>query len=98
MASHWLAGAAVFPVLQAASAYEALTSIRIGVVFDEQDMGGPAAAADYERLTSVAPSVLTIQGGETRWVTGDEAKATVKSVDGALVEAQAYSPFDVISL
>lgn len=98
MASHWLAGAAVFPALQLAAAYEKVNSIRVGVVFDEQDMGGPAAAADYERLTSVAPSVLTIQGGETHWVTGDEAKATVRSVDGALLAAQAYSPFDVLSL
>lgn len=98
MASHWLAGAAVFPALQLASAYETISSIRVGVVFDEQDMGGPAAAADYERLTTVAPSVLTIRDGETHWVTGDEAKATVRSVDGAQLEAQAYSPFDVLSL
>ena len=98
MASHWLAGAAVFPVLQLAAAYETVTSIRVGVVLDEEVMGGPAAAADYERLTSVAPSVLTIKGGATHWVTGEEAKATVRSVDGTLVAAQAYSPFDVLSL
>jgi hypothetical protein len=98
MASHWLAGAAVFPALQLAAAYETVSAIRIGVVLDEEDMGGPAAAADYERLTTVAPSVLTIQNGETHWVTGDEAMAVVRSVDGALLAAQAYSPFDVLSL
>lgn len=98
MASHWLAGAAVFPALKLAAAYETIDAIRIGVVLDEEDMGGPAAAADYERLTTVAPSVLTIRDGETHWVTGDEAKGMVRSVDGALLTAQAYSPFDVLSL
>lgn len=98
MASQWLAGAAVFPVLQAASAYETVTSIRIGVVLDELDMGGPAAAADYERLTTVAPAALTILDGETRYLTGDDAKSTIRSVDGVRLEAQTYAPFDVISL
>jgi len=98
MASHWLAGAAVFPTLQLTAAYDTIASIRVGVVLDEEDMGGPAAAADYERLTTVAPAVLTIQGGETHYVTGDETKATVRSVDGAHLTAQAYSPFDVLSL
>jgi hypothetical protein len=54
MASQWLAGAAVFPVLHFANAYKNLETIRIGVVLDEEDMGGPAAYADFERLTTVA--------------------------------------------
>lgn len=98
MASQWLAGAAVFPVLQTAAAYETIKSIRIGVVLDEQDMGGPAASDDYERLTSVAPAALTIKDGGASWVTGEEAKGTIKSIDGTELDAQAYSPFDVISL
>jgi hypothetical protein len=71
MASQWLAGAAVFPVLHFASAYERLETIRIGAVLDEQDMGGPAASADYDRITTVAPAALTIEDGSALWVTGD---------------------------
>lgn len=98
LASQWLAGAAVFPTLQAASQYEKIDSIRIGVVLDEQDMGGPAASDDFDRLTSVAPASLTVQAGEDVWVTADEGKGTVTSVDGTALPSQVYSPFDVLSL
>ncbi len=98
LASQWLAGAAVFPTLQAASRYESITSIRIGAVFDEQDMGGPAAAADYDRLTSAAPASLTVHQGKDLWLTAEQGRTTVTSVDGVPLDARAYSPFDVLSL
>lgn len=98
MASQWLAGAAVLPILHFASAYESIDKIHIGVVLDEQDMGGPAAAADYERLTTVSPAALIIEDGKVSWVAGEEGSGRLRSVDGVDVPAQAYSPFDVISL
>ncbi|MBF6211243.1 NAD(P)-dependent oxidoreductase [Nocardia puris] len=98
LGSHWLAGAAIFPVLKLAADFERVDDIRIGVVLDGQDMGGQAAADDYERLTTVAPAALTIRDGKVTWVTGDEAAATVRSVDGVELEGQAYSPFDIIGL
>lgn len=98
LASHWLVGAAVFPILHFAAAYERLESIRIGAVFDQQDMGGPAAAADYDRLTTVSPASLTIRDAKLHWVAGEEAKGRLRSVDGVELETSAYSPFDVMSL
>jgi hypothetical protein len=98
MASNWLAGAATLPTLHFARAFHRIESIEITAVLDEQDMGGPAAAADFERLTSVAPNPLFLQDGHWTWVMNGEAARTVRDVDGTEVTAQGYAPLDVLSL
>jgi hypothetical protein len=98
MASQWLAGAATLPTLFFARDFRKLESIRIGVLLDEEDMGGPAAYADYERLTSSAPAALRLEQGVFTWVKGEAAKSIYTSVDGTELPATAYSPFDIISL
>eukprot|EP01132_Coremiostelium_polycephalum_P004451 gene4451-5551_t len=98
MASTWLAGSATFPVLQAAGDFRRIDEITIAVVLDEQDMGGPAAFADFERLTLSAPNPLALKNGKWRWVTGAEANRRFTDIDGKQIEASAYSPLDVLSL
>ncbi|HEV7318172.1 MAG TPA: NAD(P)-dependent oxidoreductase [Ensifer sp.] len=98
LASHWLAGAAIFPVLDFARAYEAIDTIRIGVLLDEQDMGGPAALDDYNRITGLAPAALTVKDGKLHWAAGEDSKARYQSVDGVELDAVAYSPFDIMAL
>ena len=85
LASHWLAGAAIFPVLDALSSYETVDAIRIGVLLDEEDMGGPAALADYNRITGTAPASLTVKSGKLHWVSGEEASARYTSVASNLM-------------
>lgn len=98
MASNWLAGAATLPALHFAKAFSSIESIEIAVVLDEQDMGGPAAAADFERLTSAAPYPLFLQDGKWTWVMDGTAARKVTDVDGTEVAAQGYAPLDVLSL
>ncbi|WP_327147886.1 saccharopine dehydrogenase [Nocardia sp. NBC_01329] len=98
LASHWLAGAAVFPTLHLTAGYRRLDTIRIGAVLEAADMGGPAAAEDYDRLTTAAPATLVFRNGRAEWITGEDADATVRRADGTVVRAQAYAPFDMISL
>ncbi|OWJ58620.1 saccharopine dehydrogenase [Inquilinus limosus] len=98
LASHWLAGAAVFPALHFGRAYRRIDEIRIGVLLDEQDMGGPAAAADYDRIVGATSRVQVLQDGQWRWIGGEDAAAPYRSVDGVVLPAQAYSPMDVVSL
>lgn len=98
MASQWLVGAVALPALHFAAAFQTVDAIRIGALLDEQDMGGPAAYADYERITGMAPAALTLEEGKFVWVTGEKAAARYRSVDGVEIPAQAYSPFDIISL
>lgn len=98
MASQWLAGAAVFPALHFAGAYQAVDSFWIGVLLDEEDMGGPAAYADYERITGSSPAALMLRDGQFVWVNAKEAATRFRRVDGFEVAAQAYSPLDIVSL
>jgi len=98
LASHWLAGASLFPALHYAKAFRTIDAIRIGVLLDEEDMGGAAAYADFERITGSAPAALTLQDGKFVWRRIDEASVTYVGVDGVEVAAQRYSPFDIMSL
>lgn len=96
--SHWLGGAASLPALAAARAFARVDAIRIGAVLDPEDMGGPAADADYERLTGAAPHAFVRQDGAWRWATGDAGTRTFRTVDGAAVTGATYAPFDTLSL
>jgi hypothetical protein len=97
LASHWLAGAATLPALHFAAALRKVERIGIFALLDEHDMGGPAAAADYERLTTAAAAQI-LDRGQWRWVRGEDAASVGTSVDGTPVAASAYSPMDVVSL
>jgi hypothetical protein len=98
MASQWLAGAATFPVLHFAREFATLDSISIGVVLDDEDMGGPAAYADYERITATAPNALVLRQGKFEWLPKEQGTGTLTSVDGVAMPTQAYSPFDIVGL
>lgn len=96
--SYWLAGAATLCTLQFAREFRSLERIEIGAVLDEHDVGGPAAAADYERLTSTSPSTLLLEDGQWRWVRGDTAQRRFTDSEGLELLGQAYTPYDVPGL
>ncbi len=97
-ASHWLAGVATLPTLVFARDLAQVDTIRLGAVLDELDMGGPAAASDYERLTSAMASTQVLQDGYWRWIKDEAATRRFKRTDGTVVEGSAYSPLDVAAL
>lgn len=98
LASQWLAGAALFPTLEYAKPFRTIDAIHVGVLLDERDMGGQAALADYERITQAGAATLTLENGRFVWISGEEAKARYRSVDGVELPASAYGPLDVLSL
>lgn len=98
MASSWLVGAATFPTLRFSKEFSRIDKIEIAVVLDEQDMGGPAAFADFERLTKTAPRALILKDGKFIWAGDEDATRNVVGIDGVEAQAQGYSPFDVLSL
>lgn len=98
LASQWLAGAALFPTLDCARAFRSIDRIHVGVLLDEQDMGGQAAWSDYERITGAGAATLTLRDGRFAWIAGADAEARYRSVDGVELPAQAYGPLDVLSL
>lgn len=97
-ASHWLAGVATLPTMVFARDYARIDSIRLGAVLDEQDMGGQAAADDWERITTATTSTQLLQDGVWRWVRDDDARRRFRRTDGVEVEGLAYSPLDVVAL
>ena len=98
LGSEWLAGAAVLTTLHLAKAFARLDRIALSAVLDEQDIGGPAADADYARLTSVSPAALTLVDGRYHWRTPAEGEVVVHAADGEALEGFAYSPFDIVAL
>lgn len=97
-ASHWLVGAASVPALLFARDFARLDTIAVGVVLDAEDMGGPAADADFARLTAAAPNALVLEDGRWSWIAEARRARSFVAADGKTVEGLAYAPFDVTSL
>ncbi|MEN7538227.1 NAD(P)-dependent oxidoreductase [Aurantiacibacter flavus] len=98
LGTEWLVGATSVPTLEFAKAFGRLDSISIGALLDDEDTGGPAQIVDLERVTKTAPAALARQEGRFVWRVGDDATATIRAVDGTVMEASALSPNDVVGL
>jgi hypothetical protein len=98
LGTEWLVGATTVPTLEFAKAFGRVHSIIIGALLDEQDAFGPAAAADLERQTKTVPAALARREGAYFWRIGDEAKTMFRALDGTEMEADAFSPYDVLGL
>lgn len=98
LASHWMAGAATFLALNSAKGFENVQFIRLGAIVDEKDPVGPAALEDMERVHGAAPAAMVFEGGRRGWLSGDDAKGKLTSVDGRSLDATAFSTFDTASL
>lgn len=97
MGSSWLGGAASLAIVHFAKQFETVESIEIAALLDEHDMGGPAAEADFNRLTMV-PNTMVLDDDKWHWTATGEQGRMVTSVDGRQVPGLTYSPFDVFSL
>lgn len=98
MNTTWLAGAATAGVLHFGREFKTLDSIAIGGVLDEQDVGGPAAYADLDRMTKSAANMLLLENGRWRWVNSTEGMRTFRDSSGLEVQGQAYSLQDIMGL
>lgn len=94
----WLAGTALLSTLDYVAEFEQVDAVEIGVVLDEHDMGGPAAAADYERQTTATSNALILEDGKWVWVGGERGARTFRGRDGVEVRGQAYPLLDPIYL
>ncbi len=94
----WLVGATTVPALDLTKAFEQVREIRIGALVDEEDVGGPAVAADFEHLNHMMPAALTLKDGVYIWREGDDAKTVFSAIDGAEIAATGFSSIDVVGL
>lgn len=98
LASNWLAGTSTFAALDLARPLARVDRVVVSALLDEQDIGGPAAEADYVRQTQATPSGLVRTGGRFAWVKDADAVGTFEAVDGRRLEARAFGNLDVLSL
>ncbi len=94
----WLVGATTVPALHVARAFSQVHEIRIGALVDEEDVGGPAVAADFEHLNHLLPAALTRRDGVYLWREGEEAKSVFPALDGTHIDATGFSSIDVVGL
>lgn len=98
LGTEWLVGATMIPTLNAARRFSRLHDIRIGAVFDEEDLGGAAHLADLKGLTDERAPALTRRDGVYFWRHGADISATVHAADGTPMEAFGLSINDVVAL
>ncbi|MBF6168005.1 saccharopine dehydrogenase [Streptomyces gardneri] len=98
VAGHCCAGLVVLATLDAAREFDRIDTIRIGVVLDDTDTGGPAAAADLERMFAATPAGFVRRDGIFTWLSEPDAQVDVPSVDGVVLPGQSVPILDVPSL
>lgn len=98
LGTEWLVGATSVPSLLFAREYAHLEEIRIEAVLDEQDVFGPAANADLERQIYAGATALMRSDGVWQWCSGDDTTSKVRAVDGTKMDANVFSPNDVLLL
>lgn len=98
LASHWHGGPAVFLSEVSTASMDVVHSVSVGAVVDELDPTGPAAVADMERGSEGGSGVWTFEDGRRVWLAGAMASREIQALDGRLLKASAFSPYDIVSL
>ncbi|MDX8326789.1 NAD(P)-dependent oxidoreductase (plasmid) [Agrobacterium tumefaciens] len=98
LGTEWLVGATSVPSLLFAREFGRLENIHIEAVLDEQDAFGPAANADLERQMYAGAAALLRTVGAWRWYHGAETRSKVRAIDGTELDANVFSPNDVLLL
>jgi len=98
LGTEWLVGATSVPSLLFAQEFGCLEEVRIEAVLDEKDVFGPAANADLERQIYAGTTALIRKDGAWRWRSGVDTASKVRAVDGTEMDANAFSPNDVLLL
>ncbi len=83
LASHWAAGVITLAALHAVDQFGPVETIEITAILDDQDVGGPAAATDMERLAQASPAAFVRQDGVFSWT--NETAVDVEGLPGQLV-------------
>jgi hypothetical protein len=98
MLGHFLGGTVTLATLHFAREFRRVEAIEISAVFDEEDVGGPAAQGDMARVMEAMPSPLVLQDGRFLWAQGEDRMRDFIGVDGTKWRGRAYPLLDVVSL
>lgn len=94
----FLGGVAALAALHFARAFRRVESIAIAGVLDGDDLGGPVAQADIERLGHGTPRPMLRRDRRFVWVGAGDTTRRFVDGDGIERDGQAYPLLDVVSL
>lgn len=94
----WLVGATTVAARHLSQSFGQVDDIRIDALVDEEDVGGPTVAADFEHLNHLLPAALTRREGDYIWRENNDARTTLTALDGTEIAATGFSSIDVAGL
>lgn len=91
------AGALIMVGVELGKSFSAIQSIKVGVVMDEEDLGGPASQGDVDDFGSKAPGLILDRGV---WVAPgeDQAQREFVLMDGSSYTGTSFPSFDAPEL
>jgi hypothetical protein len=95
LSSHWHCGPTTFLALASMKGLDVVHSIKVSSIVDDLDSTGPAAIEDMEFGMSAA---MAFSNGRRIWLTGSDAKRSIKTIDGRTLPGTAFAPYDIVSL
>ncbi|MFA2811473.1 hypothetical protein [Bacillus mycoides] len=97
IATHWMGGIPIALATHYARQFRNIETINISVVFDPEEEIGPDGSLQYEG--EISPYPLFFQDGRWTWAKNEmDSVRTIKTVDGSIQEASAFSSTDILSL
>lgn len=96
--SHHLGGLVTMTTLHYASELAAVTAVRIGAIFDPEDLGGATAQLDAARVARASPNPLLRLDGQWIWAEAPMSERVFRDADGAIQQGTGLSLLDVTSI
>lgn len=99
IAGHWFAGAVTIAATELARHFEATHSITAGITIDRNTAGGgPASAADFERVSHATKATLARRDGAYVWEGDGQNRHPFRSLGGELVMGNGSVSIDVAAI
>lgn len=95
---HSMGSVPALAALHAASDFERVDAIEVGLVFDPADPLGLASQQDMDRIGAIGPAPLVKSEGLWRWISAPQTQRSYTGVDGRLHQGTTVGLVDVFSL
>jgi hypothetical protein len=95
---HSMGSVPALAALHAASDFERVDAIEVGLVFDPADPLGLASQKDMDRIGAIGPAPLVKSDGLWRWISAPQTQRSYSGVDGRTHRGATVGLVDVFSL
>jgi hypothetical protein len=95
---HSMGSVPALAALHAASDFECIDAIEVGLVFDPADPLGLASQKDMDRIGAIGPAPLVKSDGLWRWIAAPQTERRFTGIDGREHQSATVGLVDVFSL